>query len=303
MLFTRWLNRLSGRCVARRMKARGVSRREATVACAACVVTAKVETLENRELLAAVIGNLEGDSSQYGGTATQIIDQAEPATVSGAISAGGTLTVSVTGGGDASEDVLSTLNEGTGLQQIGVSGSDVTYSGLPLGTFTGGTGGAALVITFNAVSLLAVQDLVQNIQYQNSDGVSPTAGTRTIQFVIDDGMGGVSAPVSAAVIVLPTIQAEVIDGTLHVTSGTNANSDLTVTTNGDSVRITDPGNVLLALTGVTRINEHTVEVPFASFPNGFAVDGDSGDSVHLNDAGLFLSCTRHNTDKSPEQKR
>ena len=286
MLFTRWLNCLSGRCVARRMKAHGVSRREAASACAACVVTAKVETLENRELLAAVIGNLEGDSSQYGGTATQIIDQAEPATVSGAISAGGTLTVSVTGGGDASEDVLSIFNEGTGLGQIGVSGSDVTYSGLPLGTFTGGSNGEDLVITFNAVSLLAVQDLVQNIQYQNSDGVSPTAGTRTIQFVIDDGMGGVSAPVSAAVTVLPTIQAEVIDGTLHVTSGTNANSDLTVTTNGSSVRITDPGNVLLALTGVTRINEHTVEVPFASFPNGFSVDGDSGDSVHLNDAGL-----------------
>ncbi len=286
MLFTGWLNRLGARGVARRMMGRGMSRRESAVSCAVCAMPTKAEALEDRRLLAAVIGNLEGDSAQYGGTATQIVDQAEPATVSGAISAGGTLTVSVTAGGDASEDVLSILNEGTGLQQIGVSGSDVTYSGLPLGTFTGGSNGEDLVITFNAVSLLAVQDLVQNIQYQNSDGVSPTAGTRTIQFVIDDGMGGVSAPVSAAVTVLPTIQAEVIDGTLHVTSGMNADSDLTVTTNGSSVRITDPGNVLLALTGVTRINEHTVEIPFASFPNGFAVDGDSGDSVHLNDAGL-----------------
>ena len=64
MVFTRWLNRLSGRCVGRRIGARGMSRRRAVPQCAACVVSAKSETLENRELLAAVIGNLDGDSSQ-----------------------------------------------------------------------------------------------------------------------------------------------------------------------------------------------------------------------------------------------
>ena len=58
--------------------------------------------------------------------------------------------------------------------------------------------------------------------------------------------------------------------------------------NGRNVRISDPNHVLLALTGVTRINEHTVEVPVANFPNGFAINGDSTDSIHLNDAGLNI---------------
>lgn len=88
--------------------------------------------------------------------------------------------------------------------------------------------------------------------------------------------------------VLPTIQAEVVSGTLQVTTGTNADSNLTVTMNGSNVRISDPNNVLLALMGVTRINEHTVEIPLANFPNGFAINGDSADSVHLNDASLNI---------------
>ena len=60
----------------------------------------------------------------------------------------GTLTVSFTAGGTA-HDRLAVHNQGTGPGQVGVSGSNVTYGGTVIGTFSGGTNGATpLVITF-----------------------------------------------------------------------------------------------------------------------------------------------------------
>ncbi|HLQ47111.1 MAG TPA: hypothetical protein VK137_20375, partial [Planctomycetaceae bacterium] len=175
--------------------------------CPAAIIAAKAEPLEDRKLLAATIGGLDGDSLEYSGGSAVVIDQGTSASVTGTIAVGGTLTVSIASGGDASEDVLSIRNEGTGLGQIGVSGSNITYSGLPLGTFTGGTGGSDLVVTFNAISLVAIGDVLQNITYQNTDAVSPTTGTRTVEFTINDGLGILSTPVSAAVDVVNSLSA------------------------------------------------------------------------------------------------
>ena len=137
MLLTRWLNQLTGRL--RSTRTRSAAHRRSTVA--AQVVSTHAEPLEDRKLLAAVIGGLAGDSLAYSGSSAVVIDQGASASVTGTIAIGGQLIVSVASGGDASEDVLSIHNEGTGLFQIGVSGSNITYSGLPLGTFTGGSGG------------------------------------------------------------------------------------------------------------------------------------------------------------------
>src|SRR5439155_9688155 len=63
----------------------------------------------------------------------------------------GYLQVNIVAGG-LPADVLNIRNQGTGLGKIGVSGSTVTYSGAPIGTFTGGTGGAQLAIAFNAAA-------------------------------------------------------------------------------------------------------------------------------------------------------
>ena len=87
--------------------------------------------------------------------------------------------------------MLGIRNQGTGAGQIGVSGSNVTYGGTTIGTFTGGSGGSNLVVTFNANSTpAAAAALVQNITYQNTDTGAPTAGTRTVRFVLTDGDGG-----------------------------------------------------------------------------------------------------------------
>ncbi|MCA9160355.1 MAG: DNRLRE domain-containing protein, partial [Planctomycetales bacterium] len=64
----------------------------------------------------------------------------------------GTLTIEFTANGTLN-DRLAIRNQGTGAGQIGVSGSNVTYAGVNIGTFTGGTDGSTpLVITFNASS-------------------------------------------------------------------------------------------------------------------------------------------------------
>ncbi|MBW2377726.1 MAG: hypothetical protein JRF55_17385, partial [Deltaproteobacteria bacterium] len=126
----------------------------------------------------------------------QHIDQGNDAVVADIDSAdfdGGNLTVSITVNGDGSEDVLSIRDEGNGAGQIGLSGGNVTYEGTLIGTAVGGTGGADLVITFNAnATPLAVSALVRRVTYNNSDGADPTFGTRTIEFTLDDGDGNVS---------------------------------------------------------------------------------------------------------------
>ncbi len=78
--------------------------------------------------------------------------------------AGGTLTLS----GLLAEDRVSVRNEGTGAGQIGLSGADVTYGGVVVGTLAGGVGGT-LTVTFNAAATSAAIDaLIQNLTYANA---------------------------------------------------------------------------------------------------------------------------------------
>ena len=60
----------------------------------------------------------------------------------------GTLSVSFASGGVPAQDVLGIRNQGSGAGQIGSSGSNVTYGGTMIGTFTGGAG-SDLVVTLN----------------------------------------------------------------------------------------------------------------------------------------------------------
>ncbi|MDA1016598.1 MAG: hypothetical protein O3A00_19345 [Planctomycetota bacterium] len=104
----------------------------------------------------------------------------------------GTLTVDFSAGGTAN-DRLAIRNEGTGAGRIGVSGSNVSYEGTTIGTFTDGTNGSTpLVITFNANSTpTAAQALMRNITFENVSE-APSELARTVRFVITDGDGGTS---------------------------------------------------------------------------------------------------------------
>ncbi|MEQ1847970.1 MAG: hypothetical protein ABL983_20610, partial [Nitrospira sp.] len=122
-----------------------------------------------------------------------------------------TLTVSIPSGGDGAEDVLAIRNQGTGAGQIGVSGANVTYQGVTIGTFTGGSSGTNLVVTLNSnATSTAVTALVKNITYQDTDTNAPTTGARTVRYVLTDGDGGTSANYDTTVTVTAVNDAPVL---------------------------------------------------------------------------------------------
>jgi len=139
--------------------------------------------------------NLNGDAASHTENVPVRLDVGGNATVADAESLNfdtGTLTVSITANEVAGQDVLSVANIGNGAGQIGVSGSNILYQGVQIATFTGGTGGADLVITFDTdATPAATQALVRALQYNNTSN-APNTATRTVTLVLTDGDGGTS---------------------------------------------------------------------------------------------------------------
>jgi hypothetical protein len=101
---------------------------------------------------------------------------------------GATLTVSFSANG-AAGDELSINDMGSGPGLLGVSGTDITYDGVVVGSFTGGTNGDPLVITFNADAChCAVQLAMDNIAYATTSD-TPSTDQRTVSFTLVDGGG------------------------------------------------------------------------------------------------------------------
>jgi hypothetical protein len=119
---------------------------------------------------------------------------------------GGSLIVTLTANGSA-EDRLALQNQGTGPNQVGVSGTDVTYNfgagAVTIGTVSGGTSGSdPLVITFNANSTpAAVEAVARRITFM-ATGDDPSSATRTVAIVVSDGDGGVSLAASKDITVI-----------------------------------------------------------------------------------------------------
>jgi len=146
-----------------------------------------------------VVSGLGGDSVSYtekGGVV--LLDAGGNATVTDSDNtnfSGGNVTVSIVTNRVSTEDVLSIVNQGTAAGQIGVSGSTVTYGGIIIGTFTGGSGSSNLVISLNANATPdASQALVRDIAYSNSNVTDPSPVTRIVRTTVSDGLGGTSNP-------------------------------------------------------------------------------------------------------------
>ena len=120
---------------------------------------------------------------------------------------GGVMTVAITQNGSA-DDRLLIGNFGTGPGQVGTSGSNVTYEGVVVGTFTGGSSGSdPLVITFNgSAAPAAVQEVYRSIQFDNGSH-NPSTATRQITFGLTDGDGGTATPQTKLVYVQATDDA------------------------------------------------------------------------------------------------
>lgn len=107
---------------------------------------------------------------------------------------GGTLTVGIVENGTRN-DRLAIRDHGNGAGQIGVAGNSLRFENVPIGIFTGGQNATSpLLVIFNSsATLSAVQALARAVTFSNLDD-PPLTESRTIQFVVNDGVDGISAP-------------------------------------------------------------------------------------------------------------
>jgi len=192
-----------------------------------------------------VLGGLNGTTASYTeDSGPTLIDAAGLATVSDSDSAnfdGGQLRVAITSGQQSLEDVLGIRNQGSGAGQIGVSGANISYGGVLIGTYTGGSSGSNLVVTFNsAATEAAAQALVRNLTYVNSNGFDPNTSARILSVTISDGDGGTSAVSNVTLSVVATNDAPVLappNNTIDYvenTGGLPLNPTLTLVDDGSS---------------------------------------------------------------------
>ena len=114
---------------------------------------------------------------------------------------GGVLTVSLTANAEA-DDRLE-IHPVTRL--VDVSGSNLTYRGTTVATFTGGSGATDLVITFNVnTTASAVQTVLRNITYRSVSS-NPSTQPRTVQITLTDGTGQTSNLPTKTINVVATI--------------------------------------------------------------------------------------------------
>ena len=100
---------------------------------------------------------------------------------------GGVMTFSIASGGDATDTLYIAPFSG-----ISTSGGNVYISGLLVGSFTGGTGGTPLSITFNADATAARVETIYKALAIGNFTQDPTTGLRNLEVVVTDGDGGTS---------------------------------------------------------------------------------------------------------------
>jgi hypothetical protein len=118
---------------------------------------------------------------------------------------GGSLTFSITSGGIDGEDQLLINDQGIADNQTSLSGNIINYTNNgvtnEIGVFSGGINGEPLVVTFTTGNATqeAVQALLQNISYENSNSGSPDTGQRTVAMVVNDGTNASTVTTAVAV--------------------------------------------------------------------------------------------------------
>lgn len=104
-------------------------------------------------------------------------------------------------------DRLGIRHEGLAPGDIGISGTDVLYGNIVVGSFTGTT---TLIVTLNAnANAAAVQAILRNTTF-HSVSTAPSPVTRTISVVLIDGDGGTSATVTTSLNVVALNSAPIV---------------------------------------------------------------------------------------------
>jgi hypothetical protein len=133
---------------------------------------------------------------------------------------GVTLTVTITTNATA-DDRLEIRHTGNGAGQIGVSGNTVSYSGVPIATYSGGVGTAPLVVTFNhAANAEAAQALLRSVTFRNVSA-NPSRNRRSVSVALahtDGGQGSAQTGVQISLVRVADFQ-EGADGGYGVYTG------------------------------------------------------------------------------------
>ncbi|MBL1210500.1 MAG: hypothetical protein FWJ34_12635, partial [Geminocystis sp. GBBB08] len=139
-------------------------------------------------------------------------------------------------------DVLSVNNQGSGANQIGLIGSNVTYGGVTIGTINSINNGVGknLVINFNSqATKTAVQALLDNLTYVSTSDDPTVAGTqnqRTFNVTLNDGNNGGGGV---------ALNSNTLTGIIDITAVNDApvnNVLATQTTLEDTIRIFNTAN-------------------------------------------------------------
>jgi uncharacterized repeat protein (TIGR03803 family) len=115
--------------------------------------------------------------------------------------AGGQLTVQITSNAGPL-DLLFVQDTGTGPGEIGVGPGSITFGGLDIASYTGGTtNDSTLEFTFNAnANVAGIQELIDNLTFA-IEYPDTTNLTRGIELTLDDGNSLTSAPVSLTIVI------------------------------------------------------------------------------------------------------
>ncbi len=144
-----------------------------------------------------------------GGPAGRIANLVRVRDIDSANLAGGVLTVSLTNNSEAT-DVLSIVTLGVGLDAVSTNGSNVLVGGVHIGTYAGGTNQVPLTVSFNANATPSRTQLLLRAIGFSSTSLGPSTLFRTVQFVLTDGDGGTSTPVTKLIGVVATNDAPVV---------------------------------------------------------------------------------------------
>ncbi len=221
-------------------------------------------------LPSSILTHTEGGSSTLVGTGAVITD------VDSANFATGVLNARVTNG--ESTDRLTISNTGGVTTN---AANEVRVNGILVGTFTGGIGNGALLITFNSAATPArVQTIARSIAFSTVSN-NPSTIQRLVSVRASDGDGATSIPVSRKVNVVPTNDKPVL------TPSTSAALSYT--------RNSSPGvlllnNIVLSDPDSSNLAAGTLTIDYVTGANGANRVGLSG-RLSLSGNNLLLDGT------------
>jgi hypothetical protein len=158
---------------------------------------------------------------------------------------GTTLVVTITANGSV-DDRLEIRSTGTDPGQISVAGNTVSYGGVAIATFSGGTGTTPLSVSFNTnAAPTNAQALLQSVSFHNVSA-TPNSAARSVSVVVthpDTGFGSASTTVRLSALNVNVFQQNVDSG-----YGTYTNeADCEIQKNNDQTSFPTGGNNISGL--------------------------------------------------------